>query len=211
MIFFQFIIFLSIFPFPRSLIIPISFTAQVRPGSIFQHPFDNYVSDIYIHFNLYPNKTIKHFVFSEKDYLFHDSTLPSYEIYINSINNYVYYVHDEKCVKTPIQNVYSTCLYIPSFITGQYLYLFSIDDPILIDKNVYCPGHTNENCNHWYDKLADITIFSVEQKLKSMILSGILYKPIFYDNFTEVGFIANFSEPTIECEYNRSFPLCDFY
>ena len=192
--------------------LPLNYTARVRPGAIFQSPFDKLFVHIYGSVILTSDNSVESYVLSERDYLYSNYTQLISELFVNSLTGYAYYVKNGKCVKTLLNKVYTNCLYVPSYITIQYLLYFKQDEPHVkkVEENITCPSHPELNCNHWHDTDMNITIYSVGDTLQTMLLSGILYKPMVYDNFTSCQPNSNYSIPNIDCVEEANFPLCNF-
>ena len=208
-----FIFFVSSFLFEiESYTLPLTFTASIRPGAIFQSPFDKLYVQIYGSIILNPDKSVESYIMSERDYLDSSFTQITSEIFINSKTKYGYYVTNGKCVKTPLTSVYTNCLYVPSYITSQYLLYFRYDESHVkkVEENITCPSHPKLLCDHWRDTDMNITVYSVGETLETMLLSGILYKPMVYNDFKGCEPNTTYSTPSIKCVEEKEFPLCNF-
>ena len=196
----------------ESYTLPLTYTARIRPGAIFQPPFDKLCVHIYGSIVLNPNNSVESFVMSERDYKYSNYTQLSSEIFVNSQTGYGYFVKNGKCVKTLLKSVYTNCLYVPSYITSQYLLYFMYDESHVrnVEEDITCPAHPNVLCDHWHDTDRNITIFSIRNILETMLLSGILYKPMVYDDFTSSKSNSAYSTPSMKCEEEKDFPLCNF-
>ena len=195
-----------------SFLIPLNYTARVRPSKNFQAPFTELYSHIYSYITLKANKNIDSYIISEKAYEKPHDSNPVYEIYLNSYTGYGYYVDHGNCTKTLIDKVYANCLYVGSYITAQYLLYFRQDLQYVenVNYDIDCPNHRFEKCNHWKDTIMNITIYASQETLKTMLLSGIIDKPMAYDNFKISGYDYEFSTPSVNCKEEQEFTPCDF-
>ena len=205
--------FCILLPNVHSFIVPLNYTAKVRPSKNFQSPFSKLDSRIYSFITLKADKSIDSFIISEKAYEKPYDSDPVIEIYLNSYTGYGYYVDHGVCTKTLIQKVHANCLYVGSYITAQYLLYFRQDKQYVenVNYDIDCPNHQNEKCDHWNDMNMNITIYASKETLKTMLLSGIIDNPMSYDNFTISGYNSEFSKPSMNCKEVQKFAPCDFY
>ena len=202
-----------VLPNVDSFMIPLNYTARVRPSKNFQAPFCKLYSRIYSYITLKANTSIDSYIISEKAYENPNDSDPVNEVYLNSYTGYGYYVDHGVCTKTLINKVYANCLYVGSYITAQYLLYFLQDRQYVenVNSNIECPNHRYEKCDHWKDTSMNISIFASQETLKTMLLSGIIDKPMPYDNFTISGYNSEFSTPSMNCKEVQVFTPCNFY
>ena len=185
-----------------------SFSAVVRPGAIFFPQFVNLTSHIYSWVNYSSNGTALAAYISEKDYVNPGDTEPRYQVYMNSVTNYAYYVDGKDCQKTSLSDVSIFCFYIPSYITALVVDEYPEDTYTYNKTYEQCPHHPEAPCDKWYDSDEDVTIYTNGDTIEVILMSGLLYKPMIYDNFQTVGPIPSNFLPEMECKETDNFPLC---
>ena len=185
-----------------------SFTAVLRPGAVLFPQFVPLTSHVYSYYSYFPNGTLQNVYISEKDYK-PGEPVPKYQVYLNSETNYAYYVDGDNCTKTSFSKVSIFCLYTPSYISSLFLDGF-IRDGFTFNQSYpkQCPNHPDVPCDKWYDKITDITVFANGNTLEVMLLSGILNKPMIYDDFKRAESIPDNYLPKMKCEESDMFPLC---
>ena len=192
----------------NSLNLPISFSATLRPGAVFFRQFVPLTSHIYSYVNFSSNGTAINEYISEKDYAKPDDTEPKYQFYMNSETNYAYYVDGVNCTKVSLTHYPFFCLYVPSFITVLFLNGFNQEASSFNTSYTECPYHHEIACDKWYAPTDNITLFEKDNALEVLLLSGILYKPMIYDNFKPAGPVPGNFLPEMECIETDYFPFC---
>ena len=208
------ILFLSNFIFyslaTNSLNFPSSFSVTLRPGGVFFPQFVPLTSHIYTYVNYSSNGTVLNEYISEKDYANPGDSVPKYQFYINSETNFVYYVDGDKCEKISLSHYPFFCLYVPSYITVLFLHGFVREGYTFNKSYTQCPHHVDIPCDEWYDSIDNITVYANGNALEVMILSGILFKPMVYDDFKPAGPVPNNFLPDMECKETDEFPFCHY-